>query len=640
MNCVPGYNEERRLTAVTKIQMEIVEPWGITLLERIKAAAANNNYLDHLDAPYLLTINFAGWDEKGNAIPDEAGRSLKRVIPIKLTNMELDLNQGGTVYLVTAIPFNEFAYVDRYATVRTTGSIIPKDRTYGSIVNELEKILNKQTKDETGEINEKPDKYRISIDAHFKPNTTFVEQKYLQELPMHSQAVDIGVLGPEHLSQNAPDAAESRRGAAHLSHNANAGVDFMKITVGNNITKILEEIMKTHPMVNNEKYEEWYSLVKRELGEAQAKGGVQGVYEAAKNKGDSPSQGDMHFTSFRIKSSVIPQGEFDKKRKTNVKVIKYVIEPYKIHAYSLAIPGVSTGKNFEAFVHKTYNYLFTGENVDILDLNIKYKVAYFTAQLKNVGSASAKTNVPGTPIVPLAGTDSQDNVQDQTFLLRGEAGIAQSSGTGRTGETTTALDQFLDYLTHPKADMVTVRMEILGDPAWISQSQFMPADPKFIAPGTSEDGSIDAFRANRNYLWNDKLHCYNADIAEPIILLNYRMPTDINDKKGTYELQNTQSATFSGLYRVVQVEHNFTEGKYTNVLSLVRFNNQGVAISKPYTEYKAYTINNEIHIGSKSDILNLIKKGFSISNIIDIGKTKIKNAVTKTVNKIKERILG
>ena len=49
MNSLPGLNEKRRLTSVTDITMEIVEPYGITLLERIRGAAINNNYLDHLD---------------------------------------------------------------------------------------------------------------------------------------------------------------------------------------------------------------------------------------------------------------------------------------------------------------------------------------------------------------------------------------------------------------------------------------------------------------------------------------------------------------------------------------------------------------------------------------------------------------
>ena len=70
-------------------------------------------------------------------------------------------------------------------------------------------------------------------------------------------------------------------------------------------------------------------------------------------------------------------------------------------------------------------------------------------------------------------------------------------------------------------------------------------------------------------------------MAEPIILLNFRMPTDLDDKRGVYELQSNQSAEFSGLYRVISVEHNFTDGRFTNVLNLTRFNNQGVIISDP-----------------------------------------------------------
>ena len=61
MNSIPGLNEKRRLTSVTQIDMEIVEPAGITLLERVRAAAINNGFLDHLDAPFLLTIDFQGF---------------------------------------------------------------------------------------------------------------------------------------------------------------------------------------------------------------------------------------------------------------------------------------------------------------------------------------------------------------------------------------------------------------------------------------------------------------------------------------------------------------------------------------------------------------------------------------------------
>jgi hypothetical protein len=614
MNSVPGYNEERRLTTVAKISMDIVEPWGITLLERVKAAAANNNYLDHLDAPYLLTIDFAGWDEKGQPIKD--GKNLKRMIPIKLLQMDIDISQGGTVYSITAIPYSEFAYVDRYNTVRTAGTIIPKDKTFSSIVQELEKILNKQTKDETDDgINEIPDVYEVSIDKAFNPDTTFVVQKYLQQLPMRKQSYDTSA----GYGEGQVDAALFKAANVDTSMGNH---EYMKIAAGDGIVKILEDIMKTHPDVNQDKYDEWESWVKKKVGKWGKD--AQAVYDEARG---------MFFTSYKIRSTVIPQARFDEKRKTNVKLIKYVIEPYLIHAYNLAISGVSTGDNFKHFVHKTYNYIFTGENVDILDVRIQYKVAYYSAQIKKV--EGAKKNKSGEPNVEITGrSSSRDNVEDQTFLLKSDAGLAQSVSTGRTGESTTALDQFMDYLTHPKGDMIVVRMEILGDPAWISQSQFMPADPKFIAPGTSEDDSISAFRANRDYIWNDELKCYNAEFAEPIILFNYRMPTDINDKLGTYELQDTQSASFSGLYKVVGIDHSFTEGKYINTLHMVRFNNQGVTVSKPYTEYKVHTNGDESFVVSKAEL----KQGNFNAEAFDDKFANIQSKVSAWKDKVKDNV--
>jgi hypothetical protein len=250
----------------------------------------------------------------------------------------------------------------------------------------------------------------------------------------------------------------------------------------------------------------------------------------------------------------------------------------------LAIPGVSTGQNFKSFVFKTYNYVFTGDNIDILDLNINYKVAYFQSRLKDFEATDKRKNtVTDVEVKANGGSTAKDIYVDGSLVLKSEVGVAKSEGTGKTGGTPTQLDAFLDSLTHPLADMVNVRMEILGDPAWISQSQFIPVSSKNFKTGEGifADPDIDYWRANRGRIWNDELRCYNTDVAEPIILLKFRMPTDVNDRTGVYELQSDQSAQFSGLYRVISVEHNFTDGKYTNVLNLTRFNNQGVNISNP-----------------------------------------------------------
>ena len=91
----------------------------------------------------------------------------------------------------------------------------------------------------------------------------------------------------------------------------------------------------------------------------------------------------------------------------------------------------------------------------------------------------------------------------------------------------------------------------------------------------------EGVQSGAHYPWH-----INPELADPIVLINFRMPTDLDDKTGIYELQSDQSATFSGLYRVYQIEHSFDNGMYKNFLKLVRFNNQGVKISTPMREYR------------------------------------------------------
>lgn len=553
MNSVPGLNEKRRLTSVTDITMDIVEPYGITLLERIRGAAINNNYLDHLDAPYLLTVEFRGFDEQSRVINEFGKGATKRVIPIKIIDMQMDVNQGGTIYSVKAIPYNEFGFVNTYTELKTSGSLYPQGKTVADVLKALEDLLNQGAEDDrtAGKIGV-PDRYQISIHEDLNP-----------EKPFSTGNLDqTGMFAQSKQTSTAVDTGD-------------VPVEYMKVNSGNNIVKILEEIMKGHPDFTEKNFKDFRQKASRELGLAQFKGGAQAVLEQAEN---------FYFKYFRIKSSVIPNDEdFDLKRATNPKIIKFTVEPYKIHAYSLSLPGISTGKNFKNFVFKTYNYIFTGDNVDVLDLNINYRVAYYQGSLKDVQATNTRKNtVENVRGQPTGGTTAIDHFGDGNLLLKTETTNFSSPGTGKTGGTPTELDAFLDTLTHPLADMVNIRMEILGDPAWLGQSQFIPVNPQFS--GTKRihrDRDMDYWQNARNSIWNDQLRCYNADVAEPIVLLNFRMPTDLNDRTGVYDLQSDQSAEFSGLYRVIGVEHNFTDGKYTNVLQMTRFNNQGVTISNP-----------------------------------------------------------
>ena len=597
MNAIPGLNEQRRLTGVTQIKMELIEPAGISLLEKVRGAAFNNGYLDHLDAPFLLTMNFTGFDELGNTISDKVKGSLNRRIPIKLIDMDMSITSAGTSYTLSAIPISEGAFTNRYNYPRTTGKLsLTNNNTLGGVVKELEKALNKQNEDERDAgLIEHPDVYEISINEKLRPEVT-INIFSIDEAGMF---VTQGT-GPRNQ-------------------------DYLRFNQNNAVIKILEEIMKGHPDFTDDKFEEFKT---KNTGDQNPVSKFTPAYDFD----EAPTE-SFYYDYFRIKSSVVPTPKFDKIRNKNVKKIIYTIEPYKVHAMSLAIPGASTGQAFKNFVHKKYNYIFTGENTDILDLDIKYRVAYFQSRLKDVDSSeSRKINIVSPDNISKAtgGSTARGQGSDGNLHLSSEVSGVKSATAGKTGGTAPVLDAFLDSLTHPLADMVVVRMTILGDPAYLGQSQFVPATPQTSGDGTHTDTNMDYFHGSSDKVWNSKLHCFNADLAEPVVLLKFRMPTDINDQTGVYEMRSDQSAEFSGLYRVVQVEHSFDSGRYTNVLTMTRFNNQGIEVSDPQSSLSVAG-----KLTTKTDLMLLAKRAAlgGIDDLINNVKREFKDKLSSIVKK-------
>jgi hypothetical protein len=567
MTSVPGLNDQRRLTSVTNIMMQLVEPSGLTLIERIRAAAFNNRFLDHLDAPYMLTIEFKGFDENGQEVQVNTDYT-KRVIPIKLVTMDIDVNQGGSYYNIKAIPYNEFALVNNFMYPRTSGTLGSSsiNKRFTDAVQDLQRILNEQNEDETVRgYNQYPDKYNISISSDLDP-----EQQLDYEL-----LAQAGMQPGSALSVQTTQGTDTGGGSFNM--------EFLKFNSSQNILKILEELMKTHPKYGAKSFKEWETKVQKGIGVRRS----------------NPNEGlDSHFKYFRIRTGIDMTERFDELRKTHAKVINIVVEPFYISAYNLATAGIEQDKHNRAYVAKEYNYIFTGDNVDILDLDINYKVAYFQARLKDLEASEGRRftednksqeSDTGSPASP----NKTDLGSDNFLPLKSETIINQSSKSGRTAKGDTRVDQFFDYITHPKADMVVVNMDILGDPAWVGQSQFIPATPT-NSSGSSQDNNIDFFRGGKSdNVWNPNLRCFNYDVADPVIELTFKTPQDFDDKTGVYEMSSAQRAVFSGLYKVTQVQHNFTDGKFTQTLTMVRFNNQDGPVTKT-TNQKITTKNGKV----------------------------------------------
>ena len=233
-------------------------------------------------------------------------------------------------------------------------------------------------------------------------------------------------------------------------------------------------------------------------------------------------------------------------------------------------PGVSLGfMDWSKWVRKKYDYIYTGDNVDIQNLRIDYKVAYY---LRNVRPFKDEYKAKGT----------YDKFEENLIMAfgSGDSDIriepSNISGTSSMNSNSNKSQQFYDYITNPQVDMIKIELEILGDPAFICQDQFInihqdrSKKAKGIGPGV----------ISKTY------GSFNSENFQPMIELNFvRPPDDINDVKGTYGHMkftgNKKDNTYSGIYQVTKVDSKFNQGAFTQTLYCVRLNQQqGGSIGK------------------------------------------------------------
>ena len=102
----------------------------------------------------------------------------------------MDVTQAGTVYTVKAIPYNEFAYVNRFNYPKDSRNTVTRwQRDCQTCFKTLEALLNKQNEDEkdTGLV-EKPDVYTVTFDSKGIEDT-FITTENLEQQGMATQGV-------------------------------------------------------------------------------------------------------------------------------------------------------------------------------------------------------------------------------------------------------------------------------------------------------------------------------------------------------------------------------------------------------------------------------------------------------------------
>ena len=130
--------------------------------------------------------------------------------------------------------------------------------------------------------------------------------------------------------------------------------------------------------------------------------------------------------------------------------------------------------------------------------------------------------------------------------------------------------EFFDYIVNGTGFMVRVEMKIMGDPAFIGDHFAEPI--KILGDGKIQ--KVERVGTQQGRIWDDQTNTFNFDEGEPLVTLNFKFPTDFDEVSGNYKFKSQEEVQFNGLYKVSRVESYFDSGQFTQMLTMIRMNNQ------------------------------------------------------------------
>ena len=623
-----GLNQATKQSNATNIEFKVTEPYSMGLfLQSIQVAAAKAGHKNYLEAPFVLSVEFKGWDDRGNLISKP---NLRRIFPLKFSSVDFSVNEGGSEYNVTAIPYNEQALNDAVQMVKSdvnlSGATVAELLQSGG--SSLAENLNnrEQERQRSGQVIT-PDEYVILFPK---------ERASLDEALLGSPADTAGATEDEageerELTQEEKlQIFESITGLENSTLPADFDAELSKllgvIVKRSNIGEAIREFAENPENVNEigqaKLVDSFLDGGRRPFGRPafveetrlqQAgppnvnvevgtgiftrgnisisdngrtltfKNGtkVQDIIEEiillseyGKTIVDAEPDINGMIPWFKIESDVYNVTDHEQMDQTGTFPHIYVfrVVPYKAHisrtsTTSQASPGIQALKR-QAI--KKYDYIYTGQNDDILDFNIEFNAAFFQAITPFGGRDTAGNQQeeedspgppPGHPEFNMRAGDTTGGVNANTTTRESSRSESGQTGGGILSNSRTQIARdFNDALVNSPVDLVSVDLTIWGDPYYITDSgmgNYSAAPTNFI--NITADGTMD------------------HQSSEVDIELNFRTPLDyeVTGNYMTFPGAGTKPVgAFSGLYQVISCLNTFNQGTFTQQLKLIRRRNQ------------------------------------------------------------------
>ncbi len=591
-NLPPG-NSTGSSHNISSMKFTLIEPNGITLLDRLYDAVANlavpgvDGKINYTSPTYLMVLRFYGYDSEGNreqvrSKPDQEGTSdpaaiVEKFFPFQVTSINWSVGSKMVTYEWECAPTGQLiaGYANRGtipADVQlvnsTVGGLLSGPAKYSSTTTSAAAPGASTTAANPNESNAETRRLASAGSAAPAPGKA-------DAAPTNKSTITGGLMGAMNEYQAklvkdgvftvadeyaiefvGPDAAKIRDAKLQLP---NAKVEKKLTAAGKSTTQDPKSLDQSKTSVD---------MVSRSFSITAGQQLLQAIDLTIRNSSyisdqalvivnpdgttiPNPNSRNKPLKWFTIAMSAVPIGDkIDPKRNDYAYKITYTVAAREVKNMISKYFPVSkfTG------VHKSYPYWFTGENTAVLEYQETLNTLYQLTVSGSDNEKSAATRI------------RESQTSSMADLVRyNYAPSSTESNKGADGKSLEAAANAAEVLYSP-GDLAECKVKIVGDPAWIMQgSTFRVLSEEMLGgealtTGFLPDGSI-AF-----------------DNQDVLFEINWQRPEDYDLTTGladpysqTQKKYNNRTALQSRVYRCKKVLSEFRHGAFTQTLEGAMF---------------------------------------------------------------------
>jgi len=580
---LPGFNKKTNYSKATSIKFSLFEPYSVGgLFEALSNMSQQVGSTGFQNTVYVLRLQFSGYtdsDDTTIVTPDNT----TRYFTMRFTGIDVKVDISGTTYECHAVPSNELAFADSNklpTNINVVGNTVGEMIT--DFFNKINSTIVQQYTKSLG-LNIEQDDHNHDTYQCFFPSVDdngFVDYTNLNSsnnklwssnvIPDSGKDIfDTDNIKPTDTSIS-PNGTLVQKGTVlstvksqdprfsgytppTSSTPPKPGIQFSQ---GANIHDCISAILRDCDYIRNN--------------------------VAQLPNGGLDSNGMFQYFYVQIQTVPNNAGKFDFKNAVGVSTITYIVFPYKMHISRLPLyqSDPITAGTLTKRIRRTYNYLYTGKNTEIINFDLKFNNLYFQTRSINQGNNSTYRNTIGAMIPSSPSTTGALTYSvDQNSVKKSEGIVAvpvrthyKSSENIYYGQGTApppanpagSLAQNVHQAILEDVNMIQVDLEIVGDPFYLVQGGIgnIISKPYKDSSGNTLIGITDKGDADHQ----------SSDIY---VQVNVNSITDVAQAGGSGN-NNTPYPLFSGIYRVMSMVSSFQGGFFKQKLELIRINSEPV----------------------------------------------------------------